>query len=118
RLEIRKAETVGREHVDRRIDIAIFVVESRARDAGRQVAPDVADLLAYLVPQVLHLSGRRTIDEDDLDEGYARLRIGFDGVEPGQFLQLLLDLVGHLGLHLGRGGARPGDTDDHVFDGE
>jgi hypothetical protein len=118
RLEVGEAETVRREHIDRRVDVAVFVVEVRTRDAGRQVAPDVADLLAYLVPQVLHLGGRRAIDEDDLNERYARLRIGLDAVEPRQLLELLLDLVRYLGLHLGRGRARPRDIHDHGLDRE
>ena len=118
RLELGEAQPVGGQHVDRRIDVAVLVVEVRADDAGRQVAADVADLLAHLVPELLHLGGRRLVDEVDLDEGDARLRIALDAVEIGQLLQLLLDLVGDLGLHLGRGGARPGDVDDHGLDGE
>ena len=117
-LEVGEGEAVRGEHVDCRIDVAVLVVEIRTGDAGRQVAPDVADLLAHLVPQVLHLGGRRAIDEDDLDERHAGLRVGLDAVEPGQLLQLLLDLVGDLGLHLGRGRARPRDIDDHRLDGE
>ena len=102
----------------RRIDVAVLVVEVGAGDAGRQIALDVADLLADLVPELLHLGGRRLVDQEDLDEGDARLRIAFDAVEIGQLLQLLLDLVGDLGLHLGRGGAGPADVHDHGLDGE
>ena len=91
----------AREHVERRIDVAVFVVEVGADDAGGQVAADVADLLAHLVPELLHLGGRRRVGEKDLDEGNARLRIAFDAVEVRQLLQLLLDLVGDLRLHLG-----------------
>ena len=64
RLEIGEAQAVGGEHVQRRIDVAVLVVEVRADDAGRQLAPDVADLLADLVPQVLDLGGRRLVGED------------------------------------------------------
>ena len=56
RLEVGEAEPVGAEHVERRIDVAVLVVEVRADDAGRQVAADVADLLAHLVPEVLDLA--------------------------------------------------------------
>ena len=46
------------------------------------------------------------------------LRIGVDLVDPGQFLQLLLDAVGDLVLHfLGRR-ARPDRADDGDLDGE
>ena len=64
------------------------------------------------------LAGGVVSREIDLDEGHARLRIALDAVEVGQLLQLLLDLVGDLRLHLGRGRARPGDVDDHRLDGE
>ena len=59
------------------------------------------------------LAGGVLVDQEDLDEGHAGLRIGLDAVEVGQLLELLLDLVGDLGLHLGRGRARPRDVDDH-----
>ena len=118
RLELGEAQAVGSQHVDRRIDVAVLVVEIRSDDAGRQVALDVADLLADLIPELLHLGGRRPVDQVDLDEGHARLRIAFDAVEIGKFLQLLLDLVGDLGLHLGRGRAGPGDVHHHGLDGE
>ena len=50
RLELRKAQAIRRQHVDCRIDVAVLVVEARPGDAGRQIALDVADLLADLVP--------------------------------------------------------------------
>src|SRR5229473_2098191 len=118
RLELREAQAVGGQHIDCRIDVAVLVVEARADDAGRQIAFDVADLLADLVPEVLHLGGWRLVDEVNLDEGNARLRIAFDAIEVWELLQLLLDLVGDLGLHLGRGGAGPCDADDHGLDRE
>ena len=63
RLELGEAQPVGGQHVDRRIDVAVFVVEVRADDAGRQIASDVADLLADLIPELLHLGGRRPVDQ-------------------------------------------------------
>jgi hypothetical protein len=68
RLECGEAQAVRTQHVDRRIDIAVLVIEIRSDDAGRQVALDVADLLADLVPDVLHLGGRRPVDQVDLNE--------------------------------------------------
>src|SRR3954469_6697262 len=50
RLEICEREAVGTEHVQGRIHIAVFVVEVRAVNSGRQRATDVADLLADLIP--------------------------------------------------------------------
>ena len=118
RLELRKAQAVRRQHIDCRIDVAVLVVEARPGDAGRQITLDVADLLADLVPEFFDFRGRRRVHEIDLDEGRARLRIGFHPIQVGQLLELFLDLVGDLGLHLGRGGPGPGDVDDHRLDGE
>ncbi len=53
-VQVGKRGAVPRQHVDRREDIAIFVVEERAEHALRQVGPCVAHLLADLVPDVGH----------------------------------------------------------------
>ena len=118
RLELGEAQAVRRQHVDDGIDVAVFVVEIGADDAGRQIAPDVADLLAHLVPKVLDLGGRSSVREKDLDEGNARLRIALHAVEVWQVLQLLLDLVGDLRLHFRSRRAGPGDVHDHRLDRE
>jgi hypothetical protein len=117
-LEVGEAHAVRGQHVERGIDVAVLVVEARPDDAGGQIAPDVADLLAHLVPQLLHLGGWRAVEEKHLDERHPRLRIALDAVEVRKLLQLLLDPVGDLGLHLARGGAGPGGGDDHGLDGE
>ena len=118
RLELREALAVRGDHVERRIDVAELVVEIRADDVRRQIAADVADLLAHLVPQLLHPPRRRGVGERDLDEGVAGLRIAGDAIEERQLLQLLLDLVDDLRLQLGGGRARPADVDVHDLDGE
>ena len=64
------------------------------------------------------LAGGVRSRQDHPDERHAGLRIALDPVEIGQLLQLLLDLVGDLRLHLGRGRARPGDVHHHHLDGE
>src|SRR5262245_50424373 len=79
-LEISKALAIGGNHVERRIDVAEFVVEVRADDVGRQIAADVADLLAYLVPELLDPTRRRGVGERDLDESVSGLRIAGDPV--------------------------------------
>ena len=117
-LELREAHAVGGEHVERRIDIAEFVVEVWSDNAGGKISAYVGDLLARLVPQLLDAARRRRVRKIDLDEGDARLRIAGHAVEIGQLLQLLLDLVDNLGLQLGGGRARPGDLDGHDLDRE
>jgi hypothetical protein len=118
RLELGEAQAVRRQHVDDGIDVSVLVVEIGADDAGRQIASDVANLLAHLVPEVLDLGGWSCVPEKHLDEGDARLRIALHPVEIGQVLQLLFDLVGDLRLHLRGRRAGPGDVHDHRLDGE
>src|SRR5262249_44021461 len=82
-LERGETQAVGRQHVERRIDIAEFIVEIRTSDAGGKLVLDIADLFSDLIPEVLHFSRRGRIRQDYLKEGTARLRIGLDTVEVG-----------------------------------
>ena len=50
--QLAEREAVGRERVDDAVGVAEIVVEERADDAGRKRLPDVADVLAHLVPDV------------------------------------------------------------------
>ena len=117
-LELGEAQAVCAKHVERRIDITVLVVELRTGDSRRQLVFDVADLLADLVPDVLHSGGRRLVAQCDTDEGGARLGIALDAVEIRELLQFLLDLIDGLRLQLGCGRARPADVDDHRLDRE
>ena len=54
----RHVDAVAGHGVDGAEDVAEFIVEERPLDGGRQPVADVADLLAHLVPVVLHLVGR------------------------------------------------------------
>src|SRR5262249_19594551 len=117
-FEVGEAQPFGGEHIQRRIDITVLVVEIGTDSSRRQFVPDVADFFADLVPEVLHLGGRGLIAQGDADEGTARLGIALDAVEIRQLLQLLLDLVDGLCLQLARGGARPTHVDNHRLDRE
>ena len=117
-LHLRVVGAVGREHVENRIDVAIFVIDRRTDQSGRQIVLDVADLLAQLIEQLRHVAGRRVVLESDLHRREGRLGVGRHLVEVGQLLKLLLDRIGDLRLHLGGGCARPHGGDDHDLDGE
>ena len=118
RLELGEPQSVSTKHVQRRIHVAVFIIEVRAGDARGKIASDIAHLLADLIPKLLDLAGRCLVDQRDADEGHAGLRIALDAVEIRQLLKLLLDLVGDLRLHVRRGRTRPGDLHDHGLDGE
>ena len=117
-LHLRIVGAVGGEHVEDRIDVAVLVIDRRPDQSGRQIVLDVADLLAQLVEQLRHVAGRRVVLERDLHRRECRLAVGRHLVEVGQLLQLLLDRIGDLRLHLGGCRARPHGGDDHDLDGE
>ena len=74
-VELGVAVAVGRERVDRAVDVAELVVEERADDARRQRAAQVAQLLAHRVPDLRHLLRRRGVAHLEQDQRLARLRI-------------------------------------------
>ena len=112
------AEAVGRQRVDRAVDVAELVVEERADDAGRQGGAHVADLLAHRVPDLRHLLRRRRVPHLKDDQRLARLGVAADLVGVRHLLQRLLELVGHLLGDLLRGRAGPEDAHRHRPEGE
>ena len=96
-LQLRVVGAVAGQHVEDRIDVAVFVVDVRADEVAGQLAADVVELLAQLVEELRHLPGRRVVAEADIHRREAGLGVGDDLVEPGQLLQLLLDPVGRPG---------------------
>ena len=111
-------EAVGGEAVDDAEDVAELVVEAGADDAARQRAPDVADLLADVVPAVRHLARRRIaaqIDEDRRDPGAG---VAGQEVEAGDLLEPALEALGDLGDRVVEGGAGPRRLHDHGPEGE
>ena len=99
-LQLRVVGAVAGHHVEDGIDVAEFVVDDGTEQAGRQLALHVGELLAQQIEQIRHVLRRRRVLEGDLHRRERRLRIGLHLVEIGQLLQLLLDGVGDLGLHL------------------
>ena len=117
-LQLRVVGAVAGHHVEDGIDVGEFVIDDRAEQACRQLALHVDQLLAQQIKQIRHVLRRRRVAEGDLHRGERRLRIGLHLFEVRQFLQLLLDRVGDLRLHFGRGGARPDRRDVHHLDRE
>ena len=114
----RAREAVIGDAVDDAEDVAELVVEEGPDHALRQRGLDVADLLADLVPDVREVAlGRRFLEVDE-DRRLAGLRVALDVVEVRGLLELLFEPVRHLLERVGRGGARPGDLDDHGLHGE
>ncbi len=118
RLDLGVGEAVGLEGPDQAVGVAVFIVEVGAEHALRQGGLDVADLLAHLIPELGHLGRRDVVAERDVDHRLAGLGVALHVVEVGQLLQLGLELVGDLQLHLARGGAGPCSRHDHLLDGE
>jgi hypothetical protein len=115
-LQLRIVGAVAGHHVEDRIDVAEFIVDHGAEQARRQLALHVGQFLAQQVKQIRHVFRRGRIAERDLHRRERGLGIGLHFLEVGQFLQLLLDGIGDLGLHLLGGGARPDRRDVHHLD--
>ena len=98
--------------------IAEFIVDERPLDASGEGLPDVADLLAHLVPGVGNVALRRVILENNEHQRFARSRIGAQDIDPGHFLQFFLDALGHLQFDLVRRRAGPQRAYDHDLEGE
>ena len=114
-LELGVIGAVAGHHVEDGIDVGEFVIDHRAQNALRQLALHVDQLLAQHIEEVGHVLRRRGIAEGHLHRGEGRLRIGLHLLEVRQLLQLLLDGICDLGLHLLRGRARPDHGDvDHL----
>ena len=117
-LQLRVVGAVAGHHVEDGIDVGEFVVDDRAEQARGQLALHVGQLLAQQIEQIGHVLRRGRILERDLHRREGRLGIGLHLLEERQFLQLLLDGIGDLGLHFLRGRARPDRRDVHHLDRE
>ena len=112
------AETVAGEGVDIAINVAETVIEEGADHAGWKLALDVADHVAHPHPgrfDIARLGFRHQLHKD---RRAARHRLAAQMIEIIEFLELLLDPVGHLPRHFLRRGAGPLGTDHHGLDGE
>src|SRR5690606_31989231 len=106
-------EAVARDRVDRPEDVAELVVEEGPDDLLGQQAANVADLLAYLVPDLRHFARRRGILQLEDDQRFAGTRIAGRVLEVRDFLERLLDAVGDDLVDLRRGRARPDRAHHH-----
>ena len=117
-LQLSVARAVAGDRIEHRVDVAELVVHRGADHVGRQIGLHVGHFLAQQQEQHRHFARRRRILEDEGNRGKSGLGVGLDLVGPGQFLQLLLDPVGDLPLHLFAGCARPEGADVDVLDRE
>src|SRR5262249_49271874 len=111
-------EPVAGETVDDPERRAEIVVETGPDDACWQRMPDIADVLAYLIPGVgdfLRVCAAFQVDED---RGEACLGIAAQEVEMRCFLQSTLESLRHLLERVLDGCSRPGGLDHHGLDDE
>ena len=111
-------EAIRSECVNDAIGLAELVVEERADNALRKVLPDIADLLAYLVPDVRHISAQHRAFEGDEDRRRASNRIALDVVETGSLLEFLLHPIRDLLERVRDIGAGPQDLHHHGLAGK
>ena len=106
--------TIARHGVERAVDVVKAVVVVRAVDALWQLRLDVLAEVAHIFPGVAHLRLLDLVGELDVDDGLPVARLTLDVVEAARVLQLLLELVRDLLLHLLCRRTRPGSRDDHL----
>ena len=109
-------EAIRSECVNDAIGLAELVVEERADNALRKVLPDVADLLADLIPDVGHIPAQHGAFEGDENRGCAGNGIAADVVEARGFLELLLYPICDLLERVGDVGAGPQHLNHHGLD--
>ena len=117
-LQLRIAEAVAGDRVQGDEGVAELVVEIGAEQALRQFVRDIAGLLAHLIEGVGDFRRAGVARDVDLNDGAAGAGEGFHVVEMRRFLQLALDLVDDLILHVGERGAGPDRLHDHHAEGE
>ena len=106
-VQLRGGKAVALERVDVGVDVAEFVVEERALNAGRQGRRDIADFLADLIPGFGYVLDRRRVFHREEHQRFAGARVTAHEIDGGRFLQFAADPVGDLFLHLARGCAGP-----------
>src|SRR5258708_38853227 len=79
---------------------------------------DVAHLLPYLIPKVGYRLRGGVVTQLDRDHSPAGQAVGLEVVQIRRLLELLLDSIGDLALHLITRRPRPVDADDHCLAGE
>ena len=116
--QLRVREPVGRERIDGPEHVAELIVEERAQRLSGEGLADVTDLLPDLVPDVRHVLRRGRVEQLEDDQRLAGLGVAARPLEVGRLLQLLLDPVGDLLVHLLGGGAGPQRADYHAAKGK
>src|SRR6266481_6884873 len=89
-------EAIRSECVNNAIGLAELVVEERADNALRKILPDVADLLADLIPDVGHIPALHRAFEGNENRRGAGNGVAAGVVETRRFLELLLYSIGDL----------------------
>ena len=116
--QLAEGQAVRREGVDVAEDVSELVVEEGSLDARREVACDVADVLAHLIEDLADGALVDGVLELHEDGGLARRRVALGVVERIDLLELLLDAVGDLVHRFLNRGAGPRSRNDHGLDGE
>ncbi len=116
--QLARRKAFGGEAINRAVGVVKLVVNLRSLYAFRQRRGDILHFFPHLIPDALHLRRRRVIAQIDKNDHFAGVRLTFDIIEIGHFLQFFLQRIGHqLGgvMHIG---ARPAGADHGGFDGK
>ena len=111
-------EPISVEAVNDSVCIAELVVKAGTHDAVRQCAPDIADALAHVIPDVGHLTPPGRLFEVDEDGRESGTGVAANIIQVGRLLKLALESLSDLlnGIFQGRSG--PGGLNDRRLDDE
>ena len=104
--------------IDGAIDIIETVIVIRTIDALRQILPDILAEIPHILPGRTNLRIIHILAQRHINNGCAFLGITLDIIQPRCILQLFLQFVRDLLLHLICSRARPGHGHDHLTDSE
>src|SRR6516225_1997754 len=111
-------ETVSGEAVDDSVGVAKLVVKEGTDNAGRKCVADIADALAYMIPDVRHFLRPRRLFQIDEDRRHSRTGVAADKIQARSLLKRAFESLGDLLEGILNGGAWPGRRDHHRLDDE
>ena len=116
--QLTHGEAVAGEGEDGAVDIAELIVKPRALNALGEVAANVADLFAHLIPDMGDGIGLGGVLEEHKHRGLTGAGVALYIVEGVQLFELFLDAVGDLQTSFVDRSTGPFGLDDHGLDGE
>ena len=116
--QLAHGEAIAGKGVNRAVDITELIVEPRALNALREVAANIADFFAHLIPDIGDGIGFGGVLQKHKHRGLTRPGVALHVVQRVQLFELFLDAVSDLQHGVIDRGTGPFGLDHHGFDGK